>query len=351
MISRVIADASPVGLGAVLIQFNEQNDVCYASKSISKVEERYCQTEKEALALVWSVERFHFYVFGKEFELITDHKPLVIFERWVLRIQSYNYKVIYKPGKENIADSLSRLTCNYKKDDKFNEDSEHYVNFIISNALPKAIKLDQIVVESVQDLFNGIRNNVWNQSSEHFRKISLEMCEKSGVILRGTSIFVPKVLRNRILELAHEGHPEITLMKQRLRAKVWWPKIDMQVDEFVKNCQGCFLVSAPPVPEPMKRTVLPHRPWEFVAIDLCGPLPTGHHLFVIVDYFSRFVEVEILKKIDSTEIIRKISIIFARFGYPEKIIADNGRQFISEEFKNFCETNNIQLLSSIPYWS
>ena len=77
--TKVIADASPVGLGAVLLQ--EQGEgawraVCYASKSLSAVGRRYSQTEKEALALVWSVERFHVYLLGREFELVTDHKPL-----------------------------------------------------------------------------------------------------------------------------------------------------------------------------------------------------------------------------------------------------------------------------------
>lgn len=94
---KVFADASPVGLGAVLVQINEHTDV----------EKRYAQTEKKALALVWAVERFHFFLFGRIFDLVTDHKPLeVIFgpkskpcariERWVLRLQSYQYRVIYK---------------------------------------------------------------------------------------------------------------------------------------------------------------------------------------------------------------------------------------------------------------
>ena len=116
--TKVIADASLVGLGAVLLQ--EQGEgawraVCYASRSISAVERRYSQTEKEALALVWSVERFHVYLLGREFELVTDHKPLEVIysliskpntriERWVLRLQPYHFTVTYKPGKENIAD-------------------------------------------------------------------------------------------------------------------------------------------------------------------------------------------------------------------------------------------------------
>lgn len=136
--TQVIADASPVGLGAVLIQINESGPriISFASKSLSSVEKRYAQTEKEALALVWAVERFHYYLFGREFDLITDHKPLeVIFgprskpcariERWVRRLQSYVYKVIYKPGKSNIADPLSRLVV-YKSTEQSGDNTEQY---------------------------------------------------------------------------------------------------------------------------------------------------------------------------------------------------------------------------------
>ncbi|CAB3220156.1 unnamed protein product [Arctia plantaginis] len=81
--TQVFADASPVGLGAVLIQYdnNEPRIIAFGNKSLSDVEKRYCQTEKEALALVWAIEHFHIYLYGKKFELVTDHKPLeVIFE-------------------------------------------------------------------------------------------------------------------------------------------------------------------------------------------------------------------------------------------------------------------------------
>ena len=105
MPTRVIADAAPVGLGAVLVQ--ERNGggraVCYASRSLSQVEHHYSQTEKEALALVWACERFHLYLYGlPQFDLVTDHealkviysrksKPSARIERWVLRLQPYNY--------------------------------------------------------------------------------------------------------------------------------------------------------------------------------------------------------------------------------------------------------------------
>lgn len=96
---------TPVGLGVVLVQQQgeDMRVIFYASRSLSDVERRYSQTEKEALALVWACERFHMYLFGKE--LLTDHKPLqFIFspkskpcarvERWILRLQYQDHKTL-----------------------------------------------------------------------------------------------------------------------------------------------------------------------------------------------------------------------------------------------------------------
>ncbi|KAI8487249.1 hypothetical protein Bbelb_350470 [Branchiostoma belcheri] len=135
--TRIVADASPVGLGAVLLQLQEERwrVIAYASRQLSEVERRYSQTEKEALALVWACERFHLYTFGREFELETDHRPLkhiytrtskpsARVERWVLRLQAYPFKVVYRPGKTNIADALSRLN-NKSKNGERGEDYDY----------------------------------------------------------------------------------------------------------------------------------------------------------------------------------------------------------------------------------
>jgi hypothetical protein len=120
--TTVMADASPVGLAAVLVQTKNGQDriILYASRSLSDVEKRYSQTEKEALALVWACERFRLYLIGIEFDLVTDHKALETIyspkskpppriERWVLRLQAFNFNVVYRTGKQMIADPLSRL--------------------------------------------------------------------------------------------------------------------------------------------------------------------------------------------------------------------------------------------------
>ena len=120
--SLVTVDASPVGVGAILFQFdNDGNEriVAYASRALTQVEQKYSQTEKEALAVVYGSEKFHIYLVGAEFELDTDHKPLEVIynpkskppariERWTLRLQQYQFKLKHRPGKTNPADVLSR---------------------------------------------------------------------------------------------------------------------------------------------------------------------------------------------------------------------------------------------------
>ena len=117
------ADAS-FGLGAVLLQQDDRgwHPVAFASRSLSEVEQRYAQIEKEALATVWTCEKFKAYLVGGMFSIETDHKPLVpllstkhldclppIVLRFRLRLDRFDYTIYHVPGKElNTTDALSR---------------------------------------------------------------------------------------------------------------------------------------------------------------------------------------------------------------------------------------------------
>ena len=127
----------------------------------------------------------------------------------------------------------------------------------------------------------------WEGAPKSYVCVRKELTFIGHVILRGARIVIPEKLRQRVLRLAHEGHQGIVKMKERLRSKVWWPGVDKDPECKCRECYGCQLVTTATIIPPVKTTRLPESPWQNLALDLLGPLPTGEHLLVLVDYFSR----------------------------------------------------------------
>lgn len=348
-------------------QDDESRVVSCASKSLTDTEKRYCQTEKEALAIVWSVERFQAYLYGSTFNILTDCKaleflftdrsrPCARIERWVLRLQAFDYRVVHISGDKNIADVLSRLTSLPAVPFDCNEELL-IKNIALSSATSAALKWDDLVRESqedveIQQVFECLERGISHELPLQFRVVANELCRCEDILLRTDRIVIPQSLRERVLQIAHEGHIGIRMMKLHLRDSVWWPKMDAAVESFVKRCRGCILVSAPEPPEPMVRKNMPNGPWQEIAIDFLGPLPDGQTLLVVVDYYSRYIEVCEMTQTTSKETINQLSTIFSRFGVPLTLRADNGPQFNAncEEFQVFCEDLGLQLINTIPYW-
>jgi hypothetical protein len=147
--------------------------VVYISRALTEVEQRYSQTEREALSITWCCERLHTYVYGAAFTVITDHKPLEsIFNNArsnppALRLQPYNCKLVYRPGKYNQADYMSRHPLqNTKTTSRESKVAEQFINFITENiedSIP-AITTELVKVETKQDhvlreLVSRIRDN------------------------------------------------------------------------------------------------------------------------------------------------------------------------------------------------
>ena len=361
--TRLIADASPYGLGSVLVQEQGGSDrvIAYGHRSLSTIERKYSQTEREALALVWACEHHMLYLLGNEFELVTDHKPLqFIFnnpsskpvpriERWSLRLQAFRFKVSYKPGSSNVADPLSRMVGSVGESSqpcRAADVGDQHAREVALASVPRALKWDEIVEQSnmcaeIQSIVKALTENSLSRCSIAYQSIATELSQVDGVLLRGQRIVIPASLRNRVVELAHEGHQGIVKTKQRLRSKVWWPGIDKQAEQFCRNCIDCMSISQPNAPQPLSMTKFPSKPWSFLSADLLGPLPNGQSVIVLVDYYSRYFECVFLRSAKAENIIEFMDTVFTRFGYCDAIRTDNGPQFIAESFQNYLNESMI----------
>ena len=203
---------------------------------------------------------------------------------------------------------------------------------------------DKIIVMLVsQDMQSNISFNF-------ITAISGELCAIGQLVLRGSRIVMPRKLRPQALALAHEGHLGIVGTKQALRSKVWWPGIDKAVETYCRSSHGCQLVARPAAPEPIRSTTLPVGPWIDVGVDLLGPLPSGHSILVVVDYYSRYYKYSILQSTTTEKVLDSLDDMFSRQGWPMTIKSDNGPQFRSDEFGDYCTHYAIQHLRVTAKW-
>ena len=177
----------------------------------------------------------------------------------------------------------------------------------------------------------------WNELSVH-----------DGCLLRGNRVIVPPEGRVPVMELLHEGHPGNARMKGLARSFVWWPGINQDLEEKVKACNECQRMRHSPAQAPLHPWEFPRRPWERLHADFAGPFQ-GKMFLIVVDAYSKWLEVKALTAATSTTTIEHLHSIFATHGLPKAFVIDNGTQFTSSEFEIFMRNNGIQHIKTSPY--
>ncbi|MCY3927858.1 MAG: DDE-type integrase/transposase/recombinase [Acidobacteria bacterium] len=180
----------------------------------------------------------------------------------------------------------------------------------------------------------------------HSRKLELSI--QDGCLLWGSRIIVPKLGREQLLSLLHEGHPGISKMKGLARSYVWWPNIDADIEAQVKRCNQCQLNHPSPPTVPMHPWEWPERPWERIHIDYAGPF-MGKMFLLVIDAHSRWMEVEMVNVASTQNTIEHLRSMFSRFGLPEVMVTDNGSCFTSNDFTEFAKRNQIRHVKTAPY--
>ena len=375
--TSIFVDGSPIGLGAVLTQEEELSKevtpLHYASCPLTPTQARYPQIDREALSIYWAVKRFHLFVYGKEFKVITDHKPLVSLfnnpsskpsariERWLLELQQYRFTVEYRPGASNPADYASRHPVGDPESHSYDVESEEHISFVARNAVPKAVTLSEIESATAKDpmlqaVMSAVKSGCWHKAPldvslselSRYEQVKEQLTCTDTVLLKSDRLVVPAMLQERIVDIAHEGHLGMVKTKALLREKVWFPCMDKMVETKVKACLPCQVVTPVYTREPLQMSVLPDSPFDEVSVDFAHV--DGQTLLLVVDDYSRFPFVEPVSSTSASAVIPKLDQLFSTFGAPRVVKSDNGPPFNGEEFTKFACVLGFKHRKVTPLW-
>jgi hypothetical protein len=410
---RIHTDASNLGIGCVLSQQDSNGKwrpVEFRSRALNNAEMKMSTTHKECLAIKYALDKFRYYIEYIEFELYTDHKALEYLmttkdlsgklARWAITIQEFKMKIIHKPGKLNIvADALSRVPAGKAPEDKIDEvlytiaqlfseqpidkpppDSTEDIlcfNNTTDNPIPTstmmiAQKKDSICVAIKEYLFHNklpdnpkMANNVKVLSGDCviineilYKHIPDWDSRYFDVFLGNFKIVVPKALIDSVLKTCHDnataGHVGFQKTLYNVTQRYYWSSMFKDTEHYCKTCTVCQQVKKPTTKELGYMTgYKPLKPFDVLAVDLMGPYPRSKlgnlYMLVIVDMFTKIVEIFPLKSDETTVIVQKVFITCCRYSFPTAILSDNGPQFISNVWNGLMRKLRIDPLKCPPH--
>ncbi|XP_058033127.1 uncharacterized protein K02A2.6-like, partial [Ahaetulla prasina] len=301
-------------------------------------------------------------------ERLSDHRPLLgilagdrptpvalspRLTRWTIFLAAYSYKLQHRPGKEvGHADALSRCPLPGAI-----EDPTPGTPILLIDSLDSGpVTSKEVARASYRDItlrtVLGWVQRGWpaapGERFKEFVKKRGELSAQGGCLLWGDRVVIPEKLRERVLDLLHEGHPGIVRMKGLARSYVWWPLMDSEIAERVGKCQACQESRPLPPTAPVREWEKPQGPWSRIHIDFAGPFH-GQTFLVVVDAFSKWLEIILMRSMTAEAVIAALRHLFATHGLPDTLVSDNGPQFTATQFEEYLADEGIRHALSAPF--
>ena len=328
----VVTDASDKGIGAVLLQ--EDHPVAFESRKLSSAENSYHTSEKEMLAVVHALRTWRCYLEGVRFKVITDHNPNTYFHtqqhltrrqaRWSELLSSFTFDFQYRPGKTNVADSLSRQPVG----------SAPQVELETLLVITKGrVALSSLIKQ-------GYSRDPWFKQSKNLKGLH----KVNGFWYRGGALVVPnfKNIRKDVLYEVHSskytGHFGLRKTRLATQSKYWWPKWAHDVHTYVKRCDACAR-NKPSSDKPgglLQPLPIPHGPWEDVSMDFITQLPDTHRghdaILVFCDRLTKMVHFAPTTTDVGAEGTARLFTehVFRLHGQPKYLVSDRDTRFTSK---------------------
>ncbi len=371
---HIYCDASAVAVGSALCQPTDEGKkdypIAFASKQLNAAEKNYTTTERECLAMVFSVKKFRHYLLLNPIVFFVDHMAIKYLvnkadlsgriARWVLLLEEFDYTVEYKPGKlHHQADHLSRLSENLSPtpiddglidEDLFTITSQplwynHIAQFLATQQLP-------------EDLSHHERRKV-RVNSRHFAIVGNRLYRRGVDGLLRRCVVEEEV--PKILEACHDsacgGHFAGKLTAQKaLRAGYFWPTMFQDAHDHAKRCDACQRYAKNDLHMALPLHIsLPLAPFEKWGIDYIGEVHPNSsrgmkHIIVATEYLTKWAEAKAVRANDAVHAANFLfEQIVTRFGCPKILISDRGTHFLNSVIESMTERFHINHRMTTPY--
>lgn len=399
-------DASQIGMAAVLYQEEPDGSrriISHISAKFNPTTQKYHVNEQECLCVLWAIRQFRAYVDGKPFILRTDSRAVTWLQRfkdskakltrWALLLQEFSFTIEHVPGRRNeLPDLLSRQPSNSVaqlpsderllppepfqnlpepqtidppvKTDISNFDDLGCLAFINLNQLDKLIVDRQKASARIQKDVHTLQLLAERPPDTVYEKdLQRHYCVTDGILFRtGSSkdrLVVPRKLRHRVLYAFHDApevaHPGVAETSTLISERFYWRRMSRDIQDYIKNCIVCSVTKTHQrAPNAPLRSRTPKYPFQMLSLDILGPYPLtrrkNRYIIFCEDVFSKWVEAQAYYEAKTPQLCQFLTdSVFSRYGVPEVIVTDQGRQFCSNKMDEFCQNYGITQLFSAAY--